>query len=209
MQRLVRRRVPKWHLRPRIIATTDANRADALNGSSTTLNVNGNGSGSVNQIGMNISGNVPYLVKSGYSWQLPLNEQYIRAIAAAAPTICGGGVFGYGGRSLDAGVGNGFAGGIVEADTRSGVSKGALFEGGGGEGVVGGAGHIVSSGGGGLGNSSFIYGGPGVEVPFAHAGAGLVGFTNGAGAYGDILAGGREVGVGAYLNITNNAGCQR
>lgn len=52
--------------------------------------------------------------------------------------FCGGGVFAYGGRSFDAGPLNGFAGGIVEADTNSGISKGALFELGGGEGYIGG-----------------------------------------------------------------------
>ena len=133
------------------------------------------------RLAMTLSGGVPYIVKNDYSWKPPLKEQYIQAIAAAAPTICGGGVFAYGGWSLDAGHANGFAGGIVEADTRSGVSKGALIEGGEGEGVVGGAGHIVSSDGGGLASSSFIYAGPGVEVPFAHEGAGLVGYTNGEG----------------------------
>ena len=46
--------------------------------------------------------------------------------------FCGVGAFAYGGRSLDADLVNGFAGGIVEADTNSGTSKGALFELGGG-----------------------------------------------------------------------------
>ena len=41
--------------------------------------------------------------------------------------VCGAGAFAYGGRSLDAGPINGFAGGIVEADTSSGVSKGVLL----------------------------------------------------------------------------------
>ncbi|QHN03181.1 RHS repeat-associated core domain-containing protein [Granulicella sp. WH15] len=137
----------------------------------------------------------------------PTPDQYIKAIALAAPTVCGAGAFAYGGRSVDAGPANGFAGGIVEADTRDEVSKGALFEGGSGEGVVGGGGLIVSSDGKGLGSSNFIYGGPGVEVPGAHVGAGLVGFTNGAGVYGEVSAGGREVGAGLYVNITNNANC--
>ena len=137
----------------------------------------------------------------------PTPEQYIQAIANAAPTICGGGVFAYGGRSIDAGPASGFAGGIIEADTQSGVSKGALFEAGGGEGYTGGGGMIVSNGSGGLGSSNLVYGGVGGGVPGAHVGAGLVGFSSGVGAYGELSAGGREVGAGAYLNITTNAGC--
>jgi len=139
--------------------------------------------------------------------QREMPQPAIQAIADAAPTVCGGGVFAYGGRSIDAGPANGFAGGIIEADIQSGVSKGGLFEAGGGEGVVGGGGEIVSSDGSSLGTSNFVYGGPGVEVPGAHASVGFVGFTTGAGAYGDISAGGREVGAGAYLNITSNAAC--
>jgi len=134
-------------------------------------------------------------------------QQRIYKIALAQPTTCGGGVFAYGGRSLDAGPANGFAGGIVEADSNSGVSKGALFEGGGGEGVIGGGGYIVSNDSGGLGSSNFAYGGAGVELPGAHASVGEVGFSSGIGAYADVSAGGREVGAGAYLNITTNAGC--
>ncbi len=134
-------------------------------------------------------------------------QQRIYQIALAQPTVCGGGAFAYGGRSLDVGPANGFAGGIVEADSNSGVSKGALFEAGGGEGVVGGGGYIVSNSGGGLGSSSFAYGGAGVELPGAHASVGEVGFSSGIGVYGDVSAGGREVGAGAYLNVTTNAGC--
>ena len=99
------------------------------------------------------------------------------------------------------------AGGITEADTRSGVSNGTLFEAGGGEGYVGGVGMIASNSAGGLRSSNLVYGGVGGGVPGAHVGAGLVGFSSGAGAYGELSGGGREVGVGAYLNITTNAGC--
>ncbi len=137
----------------------------------------------------------------------PTSDQYIKAIALAAPTICGGGAFAYGGRSLDAGPANGFAGTIVAADSKSGVSKGAIFEGGGGEGVVGGGGYIVSNGNSGLGSEGFAFGGAGVELPGAHASVGEVGFTSGIGVYGDVSAGGREVGAGAYLNVTSNAVC--
>jgi hypothetical protein len=51
------------------------------------------------------------------------------------------------------------------------------------------------------------YGGIGGGVPGAHVATGLVGFSSGIGVFGEVSAGGREVGVGAYLNVTNNAGC--
>jgi RHS repeat-associated protein len=139
----------------------------------------------------------------------PTSDQYIQAIADAAPAICGGGAFAYGGRSLDAGPASGFAGGIIEADSRSGISKGALFEAGGGEGFTAGGGLIVANQGGGmLGSENLMFAGAGVGIPGAHAGAGLVGFDSGLGVYGEVSAGGREVGIGAYLNITTNAGCR-
>ena len=134
-------------------------------------------------------------------------EQRIRQIALVQPTLCGGGAFAYGGRSLDVGPANGFVGGIIEADSNTGISKGAIFEGGGGEGIVGGGGLIVSSNGNGLVRENLAFGGPGIELPGAHASTGFVGFTTGLGVYGDISGGGREVGVGVYLNITTNAGC--
>lgn len=140
----------------------------------------------------------------------PSAQRTILAIAAAAPRLCGGGVFAYGGRSLDLGPANAFAGGIIEADSVSGISKGALFEGGGGEGMTGGGGVIVANGAGGLlGSENLAYGGAGVGIPGAHVGGGVVGFTGGIGGYAEISAGGREVGGGAYLNITNNAGCRQ
>lgn len=124
--------------------------------------------------------------------------------------MCGAGVFAYGGRSFDAGQPvNGFAGGIVEADSNSGISKGALFELGGGEGYVGGAGKIVSSSGNGLGSSGLVYGGVGGGVFGAHGASGLVGFSSGAGVFGEISAGGREVGVGGYLSLATTGGCPK
>jgi hypothetical protein len=96
---------------------------------------------------------------------------------------------------------------MVAADTNSGVNKGAIFEPGGGEGVVGGGGYIVSNGSSGLGSEGFGYGGAGVELPGAHASVGEAGFTSGIGVYGAVSAGGREVGAGAYVNATSNATC--
>jgi hypothetical protein len=112
--------------------------------------------------------------------------------------VCSVGAFAYGGRSLDAGPVDGFAGAIIEGDTASGISKGALFELGGGEGVVGAVGKIVSARQNGLGSSLLAYGGVGGGVPGGHAAGGLVGFGSGSGVFGDISAGGREFGIGAY-----------
>jgi hypothetical protein len=123
--------------------------------------------------------------------------------------LCGAGAYAYGGRSLDAGAVNGFAGGIVEADTHSGLSKGALFELGGGEAYIGGVGKIVSPSTRGLGSANLVYGGVGGEIPGAHAAAGLVGFSSGAGVFGEISAGGREFGIGLYVNIVPTGGCQK
>ena len=121
--------------------------------------------------------------------------------------VCGAGAFAYGGRSLDAGPINGFAGGIVEADTSSGVSKGVLFELGGGEGLIGGVGKIVSSSPGGLGSSNLAYGGVGGGVLGAHAAAGVVGFSSGGGFFADVSIGGAEFGIGLYLDLSSTGGC--
>lgn len=110
---------------------------------------------------------------------------------------------------MDAGPVNGFAGGIIEADTSSGISRGALFELGGGEGYMGGAGKIVSPSSGGLGSSNLVYGGMGGEIPGAHAAAGVVGFSSGGGFFAEISVGGREFGVGLYLNVASTGGCKK
>jgi hypothetical protein len=78
------------------------------------------------------------------------------------------------------------------------VSKGPLFEGGGGEGIVGAGGVIVANGGGMLGSENLAYGGAGLEIPGAHVGAGVVAFTGGIGGYAKISVAGREFGGGAY-----------
>ena len=121
--------------------------------------------------------------------------------------VCGAGVFAYGGRSFDAGPVNGFAGGIIEADSSSGISKGALFELGGGEAYMGGAGKIVSSSGNGLGSANLVYGGVGGGVFGAHGATGFVGFSSGAGVFGEISAAGREIGVGGYLDLATTGRC--
>ena len=129
------------------------------------------------------------------------------------PTACGGGVYFYLGREFEAGPVNGFAGGIVEFDSREGMSKGSLFEVGGGQGLVGGVGHAATSNGRQLSSSGLVYGGVGVHSPVASASAGVVGFgsggtVSGAGVYGEGFLFGRGGGAGAYLNITNVGKCQ-
>ena len=123
--------------------------------------------------------------------------------------VCGAGVFAYGGRSFDAGPVNGFAGVIEEVDSNYGISNGALFELGGGEGYMGGAGKIVSSSSNGIGSSGLVYRGVGGGVLSAHGAAGLVGFSSGGGVFGEVSAGGREVGVGGYLNLATTGGCPK
>jgi len=135
-------------------------------------------------------------------------RQALSAIAAAAPTVCGGGVYYYAGRELSAGPVHGFAGAINEFDSVSGKSGGALFEAGGGEGIVGGAGLIVAANGNGtVGSEGLAFGGFGVDSPVASASVGTVGFTSGAGLYAEGFLFGRGGGFGAYLNVTTNAGC--
>jgi len=124
----------------------------------------------------------------------------LRAIARAAPTICGGGVFGYRGKGVTAFGAKAFTGVISEVDSRSGASGGLLHEVGfGGVGL----GSITSSG----GTQGLIFGEV-LEVPGVAA-VGVVGFPSGAGVYVEGELDGREVGGGAYLNLTTIAGCPR
>jgi len=138
----------------------------------------------------------------------PKSQQYIIAIANAAPTVCGGGVYVYGGREREGPGASVFYGGIAELDSRQGVSTGGLIEAGVGEGVVGGAGKIVTTDSQGqLAESNLIYGGAGVKTPVGGASAGAVGFTSGAGVYAEGFLFGWGGGAGAYANITTNADC--
>jgi hypothetical protein len=116
----------------------------------------------------------------------------------------------YAGRELEAGPVNGFAGAIHEYDTKAGSTGGALFEAGGGEGIVGGGGLIVAGNSQqGLGSSGLVYGGFGAHTPVASASVGQVGFESGIGLYGEGFLFGRGGGVGAYLSITPSAGCHQ
>jgi hypothetical protein len=126
----------------------------------------------------------------------------------------GGGAYFYAGKEISAGPAHGFAGAITEFDSRSGLSKGALFEAGGGEGIVGGGGYVATINRKGQPAGSVLaYGGVGVSSSAASASGGVVGFgsggkVSGAGLYGEGALFGRAVGGGAYVNITNVGGCQ-
>jgi len=130
------------------------------------------------------------------------------------PTVCGGGVYLYLGKEFDVGAANAFAGTIMEYDSREGSSKGALFEAGGGEGLVGGAGYAATTSGGQLAGTGLGYAGVGVHSAIGAASAGVVGFgsggnVSGAGVYGEGFLFGRGGGVGAYLNLTNVGKCRQ
>jgi hypothetical protein len=129
------------------------------------------------------------------------------------PTVCGSGGYVYLGKEFDIGAANAFAGTIMEYDSREGLSKGSLFEVGGGEGIVGGVGHAATTSGGQLVGSGLAYGGVGVHSPVAAASAGVVGFGSGSGisgvgVYGEGFLFGRGGGVGGYVNLTNVAKCR-
>ena len=114
----------------------------------------------------------------------------LHAIANAAPTTCGGGAFGYAGAHGEYQGAEGFLGYLGEYDTNTGWSNNLLVEAGGGS----------ASGGAAVNTQHFE---PLVFAPVAGA-AGLVGSPGGVGFY----VGTPNIGAGAYLNITTNAGCR-
>lgn len=131
---------------------------------------------------------------------LDLNTK-LKIIADAMPTMCGGGVFFYGGVQGEKQSGRlkgaeGFAGGLAEWDSNSGWSFSGLFEAGGSK-LTGGA--AVSS-------NHFE---PLLFVPAGELG-GLVGGETGAGAYvGTPPSMPLGIGGGAYVNITTNGQCNQ
>lgn len=130
------------------------------------------------------------------------------------PTVCGGGVYFYAGKEFSAGPVHGFAGAITEFDSRAGTSKGALFEGGGGEGIFGGAGYTATTNANGqVSGSGLAFGGVGVSSQVGSTSAGVVGFgsagnLSGIGLYGEGFLFGRGGGGGAYVNVTNVGSCR-
>jgi RHS repeat-associated protein len=144
---------------------------------------------------------------------VPLNDNAKRIFTRLGnilPTVCGGGAYVYAGKTVDLGAVHGFAGAITEFDSREGVSKGALFEGGAGEGVEGGGGYVATINSKGQAAGSYIgFLGAGAHAGVASASGGLVGFsTGGGGVYAEGSLFGRGLGVGAYANVTSNAACE-
>lgn len=133
----------------------------------------------------------------------------------AYPTICGGEAYFYAGREVSLGPAHGFVGAISELDSQTGLSTGALFEAGTGEGIVGGGGYVGTTNRSGQPAGAVLaYGGYGVSTPVASASAGVVGFgsggnISGASLYGEGFLFGRGGGGGAYLNITNVGSCHQ
>jgi hypothetical protein len=124
----------------------------------------------------------------------PSARNALRAIANAAPTLCGGGVFGYVGVGRDIKSGalrgaEGFIGYLGEYDTNTGWSKYLLLE----------AGTHQASGGVAVNAQGYE---PLTFLPVAAFG-GLVGSPGGFGFY----VGNPNIGAGAYANVTTTAGC--
>ena len=120
----------------------------------------------------------------------PSAQRTIRAIAKAAPTVCGGGAFVYGGFHGEKGQFEGAGLGLLEYDSQTGIRTGSLVEG-----AVGpvGLGRIDYTGGGGTEYLVLV----GSPV------AGTLASKSSLGVYG----GSPFLGGGAYVNITTNAGC--
>ena len=153
-----------------------------------------------------------------YENDVPLNpfaQQLVKAVGQkinAYPTICGGGWYSYGGRELEAGPVSGFAGVITEHDSRAGTSSGALFEGGYGEGIVGGVGYVGATTGEQAQGTGLAYVGVGGKSKALSGSAGIVGFgtsstIGGVGVYGEGFRAGRGGGFGAYVNISSVGSC--
>ena len=129
------------------------------------------------------------------------------------PTVCGGGLYSYAGKELEAGPVSGFSGVISEHDSRSGVSKGALFEVGYGEGIVGGVGYVGTTTGGRGEGTGLAFLGIGAKTNILSGSIGIVGFGSGPriggiGVYGEGFRSGRGGGAGAYLNISSIGSCR-
>jgi RHS repeat-associated protein len=147
-----------------------------------------------------VFGNSFPLAPSNTDPMAPSARQTLVAIANAAPAVCGGGFFGFlGAQTQGKKGGHGFAGGIVEWDSNTGWSGGGLVEA--GKQHVGGVGGIVSRDPQGI---AFI---PVVEGGVAEAG--IVGTTSAVGAYAEAGHGPVGGGVGGYVNVTTNAGCNQ
>jgi RHS repeat-associated protein len=182
----------------------------SLDANLNTLYTNFNGSGNSSP---SVTGDVmDYFMNYMQQAQLQQNpslwsmspQQRIYQIALAQPTICGGGTFSYAGGEASVGAGHVFNGGIVESDSRDGVSIGSLTEVAGGEGYTAGGGLITTTGG---NVEPIAFVGGGGDVGVSEASAGAFATPGSVGLYGEVGAGGRVVGGGVYANITTNGAC--
>ena len=129
-------------------------------------------------------------------------QQYqgMRLLQGLTPTVCGGGGFAFLGAQAKKGSAQGFAGGILEWDSKSGWSGHGLFE----FGSHGAGGGVITNPLEGLvflPVGEFSVRGVPVEV-------GALATTSGAvGAYGEVGRGPVGVGAGGYVNIGSALSC--
>ena len=123
----------------------------------------------------------------------PSAQRTIRAIANAAPTICGGGAFVYGGPAVgnQAETAEGGVQGFYEWDSKAGFGSGAVVEG--QLGPVG-AGVLKEPG------------KPLEPFVFVGEGGGTIAFASGSVG---VYAGTSNLGVGVYANVTTNQLCNK
>jgi hypothetical protein len=127
-----------------------------------------------------------------------------RKIGNYIPTVCGGGVYNYGGLQVTGDVASVSVSQMRVADSGAGYLQGPFAEFGAGEGIVGGVGQATFN----TGNETFLFGGVGGEI--GTTGANLTAFGTSTGSFGLNLGGEFgpfEGGVGIYQNITSLTSC--
>jgi hypothetical protein len=102
--------------------------------------------------------------------------------------------------------------GTIKIEQRVWHQERALFEGGYGEGIVGGVGYVGTTSGGKAESTGLAYVCLGGESSVLSGSVGVVGFGSGttigaAGVYAEGFRGSRGGGFGAYVNISSIGGC--
>ena len=144
------------------------------------------------------------------TWQTIKN--IARKVGNYIPTVCGGGVFNYGGLRVSGDVASVSVSQIRMADTRSGYSEAPFADISFGEGLTGGYGQAVFSSG---GNEHFFFGGVGGDVGVTKASVSVFGshvsgssiFQNSVGLNGDAGFLAFAGGVGVYANADSVTSC--
>jgi RHS repeat-associated protein len=129
-----------------------------------------------------------------------------RKIGSHIPTLCGGGVFNYGGLSVGPAAATVAVADWKQADTRTGYSEGVFGELSTGEGITGGYGQQGPLGG---DQESYFFFGVGGKLPAGPSGN-FSEFVSDSGSFGIALEGstGRAVGgVGYYFNVDSLTSC--